>query len=217
MGKKLVIAEKPMLAKAILDAIPGTAKSIKAGERVFYTEKGDYLVVALAGHVLQLKEPEDYDPKYKKWTLEDLPIFFPDWAAVPAQGKGNIVKCVKSLLPQADSVIHAGDVDDEGQLIVDELLRYCGYRGKVQRLYTSDTCGTSCHNEVRSANEFGACESDGRDDACVLWGSRRRSPETGAAAQRGVFCRDAAASAVLYLCLQRAEDLLQARRGCARR
>ena len=94
---------------------------------------------SLAGHVLQLKEPEDYDPKYKKWTLEDLPIFFPDWAAVPAQGKGNIVKCVKSLLPQADSVIHAGDVDDEGQLIVDELLRYCGYRGKVQRLYTSDT------------------------------------------------------------------------------
>ena len=87
MGKRLVIAEKPMLAKAILDAIPGTAKSIKAGERVFYTEKGDYLVVALAGHVLQLKEPEDYDPKYKKWTLEDLPIFFPDWAAVPAQGK----------------------------------------------------------------------------------------------------------------------------------
>ncbi len=77
MGKRLVIAEKPMLAKAILDAIPGTAKSIKAGERVFYTEKGDYLVVALAGHVLQLKEPEDYDPKYKKWTLEDLPIFFP--------------------------------------------------------------------------------------------------------------------------------------------
>ena len=67
---KLVIAEKPMLAKAILDAIPGTAKSIKAGERVFYTEKGDYLVVALAGHVLQLKEPEDYDPKYKKWTLD---------------------------------------------------------------------------------------------------------------------------------------------------
>lgn len=139
MGKRLVIAEKPMLAKAILDAIPGTAKSIKAGERVFYTEKGDYLVVALAGHVLQLKEPEDYDPKYKKWTLEDLPIFFPDWAAVPAQGKSDIVRCVKSLLPQADSVIHAGDVDDEGQLIVDELLRYCGYRGKVQRLYTSDT------------------------------------------------------------------------------
>ena len=73
----------------------------------------------MAGHVLQLKEPEDYDPKYKKWTLEDLPIFFPDWAAVPAQGKSDIVRCVKSLLPQADSVIHAGDVDDEGQLIVD--------------------------------------------------------------------------------------------------
>lgn len=139
MGKRLVIAEKPMLAKAILDAIPGTAKSVKAGERVYYTEKGEYLVVALAGHVLQLKEPEDYDPKYKKWTLEDLPIFFPNWAAVPAQGKEDIVKCVKKLLPQADSVIHAGDVDDEGQLIVDELLHYCGYRGRVQRLYTSDT------------------------------------------------------------------------------
>lgn len=175
MGKKLVIAEKPMLAKAILDAIPGTAKSIKAGERVFYTEKGDYLVVALAGHVLQLKEPEDYDPKYKKWTLEDLPIFFPDWAAVPAQGKGNIVKCVKSLLPQADSVIHAGDVDDEGQLIVDELLRYCGYRGKVQRLYTSDTSTAALKKRLGICNPAlcSDCKHVGGGDFVCL-----RAPDT---------------------------------------
>ena len=139
MEKQLIIAEKPMLAKAILDAIPGTAKSVRAGGRVSYTEKGNYLVVALAGHVLQLKEPEAYDPKYKKWALEDLPIFFPNWETEPAPGKSDIVQCVKGLLKQASCVIHAGDVDDEGQLIVDELLQYCGYRGQVLRLYTSDT------------------------------------------------------------------------------
>lgn len=139
MGKQLIIAEKPMLAKAILDAIPGTSKVNKVGERASYTEKGGYLVVALAGHVLQLKEPEEYDPKYKKWDLADLPIFFPDWKTAPSPGKTDIVKCVKGLLPTVDCVIHAGDVDDEGQLIVDELLQYCGYKGKVLRLYTSDT------------------------------------------------------------------------------
>lgn len=139
MERQLIIAEKPMLAKAILDAIPGTAKSVRAGGRASYTEKGNYLVVALAGHVLQLKEPEAYDPKYKKWVLEDLPIFFPNWETEPAPGKSDIVQCVKGLLKQAGCVIHAGDVDDEGQLIVDELLQYCGYRGQVLRLYTSDT------------------------------------------------------------------------------
>lgn len=148
MGKQLIIAEKPMLAKAILDAIPGTAKTTKAGARAAYTEKGGYLVVALAGHVLQLKEPEDYDTKYKKWTLENLPIFFPNWETTPSPGKYDIVKCVKSLLPQADCVIHAGDVDDEGQLIVDELLHFCGYKGKVLRLYTSDTSAAALRKRL---------------------------------------------------------------------
>ena len=71
---KLIIAEKPELGRAIAEAIPGSARNEQS---VIY--KGDYAIVWAYGHLLTLKEPEDYDPAYKKWTLEALPIYFPDW------------------------------------------------------------------------------------------------------------------------------------------
>lgn len=84
MGKRLVIAEKPMLAKAILDAIPGTAKSIKAGERVFYTEKGDYLVVALLVKGLTSAKGTKYDA----------------WVCMEDTGRGVFLKLSFDDLPQ---------------------------------------------------------------------------------------------------------------------
>ncbi|MCC8161437.1 MAG: hypothetical protein LIO53_09085 [Oscillospiraceae bacterium] len=68
---KLIIAEKPVLGKSIAEALPGTAQS-KDG--CIY--KGDYVVTWVFGHMLSLKEPEDYDIGYKKWNINALPIFF---------------------------------------------------------------------------------------------------------------------------------------------
>ena len=139
----LVIAEKPVLGKAIADALPGTATT-KNG--CIY--KGDYIVTWVFGHMLSLKEPEDYDIGYKSWNINSLPIFFKDWQVKIGKdgnlNKGQISKSQKvnqigNLLKQADEVIHAGDPDDEGQLLIDELLRWFNYKGIVKRLDTANT------------------------------------------------------------------------------
>ena len=133
---KLIIAEKGELARAIADAIPGQGRS--DGKCII---KGEYRIVWCSGHLLTLKEPEDYDAeKYGKWNMEQLPIFFPHWGqkATSAQ-KMEKLRYIGEMLKGADGVIHAGDCDDEGQLIVDEVLRWHKYNGPVMRINTSDT------------------------------------------------------------------------------
>jgi DNA topoisomerase-3 len=130
----LFIAEKPDVAKAIVKALGGNFSS-KDG---FMTD-GKVTVTWCFGHMMQLKDPEDYDEKYKYWRLEDLPFVF-----IPYQRKSNPktaaqLKVIKSLIKEADTIIHAGDVDDEGQLLVDEILREVKNKKPVKRLLAPDT------------------------------------------------------------------------------
>ncbi|MEG2929520.1 MAG: DNA topoisomerase, partial [Oscillospiraceae bacterium] len=67
-----------------------------------------------------------------------LPIYFEDWDIVPAADKVQRVNTIGTLLKGAEEVIHAGDPDDEGQLLIDEILCYFKYTGKVKRLSTND-------------------------------------------------------------------------------
>ena len=133
---KLVIAEKPMLARDIARAICG----IDVGENDRLPIKGNgYMVVACAGHLLELKDPMKINSKWgKPWREENLPIYIENWQKEPTPDKIKLIHSIQALLQQADSVIHAGDPDDEGQLIVDELLDYCGYSGKVERVFVND-------------------------------------------------------------------------------
>lgn len=139
---KLVIAEKPMLARDIARAITG--KEVSESARLPISGNG-YTVCACAGHLLELVEPDAIDPKYgKPWNLGVLPIEIRDWPKTPAvdkktgESKKPLVDNIAELLKTCDSVIAAGDPDDEGQLIVDELLDYLGYTGKVERVYVND-------------------------------------------------------------------------------
>jgi len=131
---KLILAEKPELGKAIAAAITDKPVAKKDGSILC----GEYTVISAFGHLFKLKQPEEYDIKYKKWTKGDLPIFFENWQIVPDQSKIGRVNVIGSLLKQADEVIHAGDPDDEGQLLIDEILEYFNYKGNVMRLSTND-------------------------------------------------------------------------------
>ena len=140
----LVIAEKPSLGRDIADALQGTVTERNSR----FIRKGNYTVTWVFGHMLTLKEPEDYDIKYKKWSLEDLPIFFDDWELKIGQDtsrgrnyetKEQRVNLIGELLRESESVIHAGDPDEEGQLLIDELLRWFDYKKPVMRLNTGDT------------------------------------------------------------------------------
>ena len=135
MGYKLVIAEKPMLARDIARAMCG--REVSESARLPISGNG-YTVVACAGHLLELVDPEAIDPKWKEWSLDTLPIEVPDWPKEPTEDKRDLVSSIADLLADTDCVINAGDPDDEGQLIVDEVLDYLGYTGKVLRVYVND-------------------------------------------------------------------------------
>ena len=139
---KLVIAEKPMLARDIARAITG--KEVSESARLPISGNG-YTVCACAGHLLELVKPDAIDPKWgMPWSLDVLPIEVHDWPKEPAvdkktgESKKPLIDQIAGLLETCDSVIAAGDPDDEGQLIVDELLDYLGYTGKVERVYVND-------------------------------------------------------------------------------
>jgi DNA topoisomerase-3 len=129
---RLFIAEKPSLARAIAEALPGPQRRAKD-----HIDCGDGNVVAwCVGHILETAPPEAYSPDFKAWRLEHLPISPKDWkleASEPA-----LLKSIKALLKSAARVVHAGDPDREGQLLVDEVLYFLGYRGPVDRLLISD-------------------------------------------------------------------------------
>lgn len=140
----LVIAEKPSLGRDIADALPGSCNA--SSNR--FIEKGNYIVTWVFGHMLSLKDPEDYNESYKKWTLNSLPIYFENWEQKIGddsardsrfESKRDRVKLIGELLDRSESVIHAGDPDEEGQLLIDELLRWFNYQKPVKRLYTGDT------------------------------------------------------------------------------
>ncbi len=129
---RLFIAEKPSLARAIADVLPGPHKRAQA-----HIECGDGNTVAwCAGHILQTAPPEAYSPEYKQWKLEHLPILPSEWKLEPSTP--DLVKSLKALLKHAKRVVHAGDPDREGQLLVDEVLHFLGYKGPVDRILISD-------------------------------------------------------------------------------
>lgn len=130
---RLIVAEKPSLARAIAEALP-----TKAIRREGYLEAGDTRVSWCLGHLLEQAPPERYDPRYKQWRLDDLPIVPERWQLVPRSQARSQLAVLRRLLKQADSVVHAGDPDREGQLLVQEVLDHLGWRGDVQRLLVQD-------------------------------------------------------------------------------
>lgn len=116
-----------------------------------HIEQGNYCITWCYGHLLTLKDPEDYGDEYARENTpnEKLPIFFDNWGTKVADkgpallkngskapDKGEQVKTIGELLKKASLVIVAGDIDDEGQLLVEELLEWHRYSGPIKRLDT---------------------------------------------------------------------------------
>lgn len=131
--RSLIIAEKPELGRAIASSIEGPNKEVRG-----VITKKNVIITWAYGHLLRLCEPDEYDPKYKKWKKEDLPICFDNWKLVPDGNKKDRVMQIIDLMAQCDQIIHAGDPDDEGQFLIDEILDYAGNTKPVKRVYIND-------------------------------------------------------------------------------
>lgn len=127
----LIIAEKPSVAQGLAKHL-GQAKRHEG-----YLSTGQYLITWCFGHLMELAEPHVYEPRFKKWNATDLPILPEQVKVLPKSDKGARaqLKVIGSLLKDVDAVIHAGDPDREGQLLVDWVLLHCKNRKPVQRIW----------------------------------------------------------------------------------
>ncbi|WP_116644818.1 DNA topoisomerase III [Salinivibrio sp. HTSP] len=135
---RLFIAEKPSLGRAIAAGLPKPHKNHKG---YIETAQGD-VVTWCIGHLLEQVEPDAYDSRYKKWDLADLPIVPEKWQLRPRQAAAAQLAVVKKLIKQFDQLVHAGDPDREGQLLVDEVIDYAkvsaNKKANIKRLLISD-------------------------------------------------------------------------------
>lgn len=134
--KPVILAEKPSQAKAYADAF-----SVKRHEG--YLEilpspifpAGAYITWGI-GHLVELKEPKAYDPKWNRWSLKSLPILPDHYEFQIAKGKFKQFSIVKKLIREASTVINACDVDREGSNIFYSIYNQTGAKRKtIKRLW----------------------------------------------------------------------------------
>lgn len=132
---RVFIAEKPSLAKAIAHVLPGQAVT-KGG----YIEVGDDIVTWCFGHLMRLADAVEYDQKFRFWSFRDLPILPEEFMVLPNDtdaGYLKQIKLIEKLVRNCDEVVHAGDADREGHLLVQWVLNHIGCRKPVKRLWLS--------------------------------------------------------------------------------
>ncbi|MAR71224.1 MAG: hypothetical protein GYB17_09035 [Gammaproteobacteria bacterium] len=103
---RLIIAEKPSLARSIAEALPGAAQK-KDG----YLSVGDTEVTWCLGHLLEQAPPDAYDPAFKPWRRDHLPIVPGQWKLVPRPKARGQLSVIRARLKQARQLVHAGDPD----------------------------------------------------------------------------------------------------------
>ncbi len=121
---RLFIAEKPSMGRAIAQGLEALGDKSRSADGCIHV--GSDTVTWLFGHILEQYSPDEYDEKYKRWHIEDLPIVPSVWKLKVKPDAKKQYKIVSALAKEADEIIHAGDPDREGQLLVDELLAHIG-------------------------------------------------------------------------------------------
>src|ERR671924_375424 len=133
MGKTLVIAEKPSVGRDLTRVLPGAFAKHDG-----YLESDQHVVTWAVGHLVQLAEPDEYDDRYKKWRMADLPIV-PDRfkLVVRDERSQKQMNVVRQLLHREDieKVVNACDAGREGELIFAYLYEKAGGRQPVERLW----------------------------------------------------------------------------------
>ena len=127
------IAEKPSVAKDIARIIGATTA------RDGYMEGNGYQVTWTFGHLCELKEPDDYTPMWKHWSLSALPMIPPRFGIklINDEGIKKQFSIIEKLMQAADSIINCGDAGQEGELIQRWVMQKAQAKCPVKRLWIS--------------------------------------------------------------------------------
>ena len=144
---KVILAEKPSVARELADFLKATSR------RDGYFEGNGYQVTWALGHLVELKEPADYDPSLKTWSLDTLPFIPDEFGLKLRDDKGTKQQfgIVKRLFLAADGLICATDAGREGELIFRYILSLTGCKRKpTQRLWLNSLTPHAIASAFRS-------------------------------------------------------------------
>jgi DNA topoisomerase-3 len=140
MAKTLVIAEKPSVGQDLARVLPGPfEKHTGAGDKTArWLEGPEHVITWAVGHLVQLAEPDEYDDKFKKWRMADLPIVPRTFKLVVRDERSEKqMKVVRDQLRREDieTVVNACDAGREGELIFTYIYEYVKAKKPVRRLW----------------------------------------------------------------------------------
>ncbi len=170
VSKTLVIAEKPSVGRDLARVLPG---AFTKGEG--FLDGPDHVVTWAVGHLVQLAEPDEYDDRFKKWRMADLPIV-PDRfkLVIRDERSKKQMNVIKRLLSRDDvtSVVNACDAGREGELIFAYLYEKAGSKKPVKRLWLNSMTPGAIKNafsELRPGGELATLEAAARSRSEADW------------------------------------------------
>ncbi|HUA03588.1 MAG TPA: DNA topoisomerase 3 [Solirubrobacteraceae bacterium] len=170
MSLTLVIAEKPSVGRDLVAVLPGAFTKHEG-----YLEGPEHVVTWAVGHLVQLADPDEYDDRFKKWRMADLPIV-PDRfkLVVRDERSKKQMNVVKRLLDRddIDLVVNACDAGREGELIFAYLYEKAGSKKPVQRLWLNSMTKEAIRNAfgaLRPSAELATLEEAARSRSEADW------------------------------------------------
>ena len=170
MPMTLVIAEKPSVGRDLVRVLPGQFTKAEG-----YLEGPEHVVTWAVGHLVALADPDEYDDRFKKWRMADLPIVPEQFKLVVRDERSKKqMNVVKRLLGRddVDLVINACDAGREGELIFAYLYEKSGSRKPVQRLWLNSMTRTAIEAgfaELRPGAELASLEAAARSRSEADW------------------------------------------------
>jgi DNA topoisomerase-3 len=170
MSKTLVIAEKPSVGRDLARVLPGP---FQRSEGVL--EGPQHVITWAVGHLVQLAEPDEYDDKFKRWRMADLPIVPDKFKLVVRDERSRRqMNVVKRQLGRDDveQVVNACDAGREGELIFAYLYEKAGSKLPVQRLWLSSMTKAAIEeafSRLRPGEELRSLEDAARSRSEADW------------------------------------------------
>src|SRR5213082_4160010 len=170
MAKSLVIAEKPSVGRDVARVLPGPFAKHEG-----FLEGPEHIITWAVGHLVQLAEPDEYDPKYKRWRMDDLPIVPERFKLVVRDERSRKQMSVVSKQMARDDVeevVNACDAGREGELIFAYLYEKAKAKKPVKRLWLNSMTSAAMKQALaalRPAAEFALLEQAARSRSEADW------------------------------------------------
>jgi DNA topoisomerase-3 len=177
MAKTLVIAEKPSVGQDLARVLPGPfEKHTGAGDKTArWLEGPEHVITWAVGHLVQLAEPDEYDDKFKKWRMADLPIVPREFKLVVRDERSEKqMKVVRDQLRRddVDNVVNACDAGREGELIFTYIYEYVKAKKPVQRLWLNSMTNQAMRDafgQLRDEADLGALRDAAKSRSEADW------------------------------------------------